>query len=68
MATASPDPWCRAIMAIFDQLPPRYRRFLAHYARPVPADQAMNLLDACNGDVDEAISEIRAHLPVRRAA
>jgi len=55
-------------MAIFDQLPPRYRRFLAHYARPVPADQAMNLLEACNGNVDEAIAEIRAHLPVRRAA
>jgi hypothetical protein len=55
-------------MAAFDALPGEFRRFLMHYPRTCKATQAALLLRACNSRVDEAISEIRAHLPVRRAA
>lgn len=55
-------------MASFDALPAQYRRFLSDYPRGVKADQAAALLRACDGDVDEAIAEIRALMPVRRNA
>jgi hypothetical protein len=64
----APNRRAAAQMAMFDQFPLAYRRFLANYPPPIPPDQAKSLLEACDGRVDEAISEIRAHLPVRRIA
>lgn len=54
-------------MAAFDRLPQSFRRFLADYPRGVKATAAEQLLAACDGDVDAAIEEIRAALPVRDA-
>ena len=64
----APDPRAAAQMAAYDALPADFRRFLMHYPRTCKATQAATLLRACSGRVDEAIAEIRAHLPVRRAA
>ena len=55
-----------AEMMVFDSLPPPFKRFLADYPRGLKATAAAQLLRACDGDVDEAMDEIRAALPVRR--
>lgn len=63
----APCPRAAAQMAAFDALPAELRRFLAHYPRTCKATQAALILRVCHGRVDEAIAEIRAQLPVRRA-
>lgn len=57
-------------MAIFDALPRGYQDFLITYPRGVKAWDARAILEHCGGDIDRAITEIRALLPVekRRAA
>lgn len=67
-ADHAPCPRAAEQMAAFDALPAEFRRFLMHYPRTCKATQASMLLRACGGRVDEAIAEIRAHLPVRRIA
>ena len=64
----APCPRAAEQMAAYDALPAEFRRFLMHYPRTCKATQAAVLLRACGGNVAEAMDEIRAHLPVRRAA
>lgn len=61
----TPCPRAARQMAAFDALPPGYRHFLANHGRTVHATIAAQLLSLCGGDVDEAISELRAALPVK---
>ncbi len=62
----TPCPRAAAQMAAFDRLPPEYRWFLAEYPRAFKAEVAERLLILCGGDVQEAIDEIQAALPVRQ--
>ncbi len=66
MDDLAPCPRAAEQMAAFDALPPEYRRFLAYYPRACKATDAALILRVCHRRVDDAIAEIRAHLPIRR--
>ena len=52
-------------MAVWDQLPAEYRRFCAEYPRTAPAGQLAEVLELCDGDVDEAKQMLRELMPAQ---
>lgn len=54
----------REDMALFDQLPEAYRRFLTEYPRGLFSADAFSVLEMKGGNVAAAIEYIRRRLPV----
>jgi hypothetical protein len=66
--SAQPCERAAHVMAVFDQLPGELRAFLASYPRGIKPPVAMEALRINEGDVAEAIRELRAEFPVKRRA
>ena len=50
-------------MTAFDGMPEEFRRFCADYPRTTNAASLAEVLDACDGDVDQAKRLLRQLLP-----
>jgi hypothetical protein len=53
----------RQSMRAWDAMPEEFRRFCADYPRTAAAQQLAEVLDACDGDVDQAKRLLRQLLP-----